>query len=291
MRVFWALVVVLLLAGGAAAFFARPSTPASPPSSPPPNGTVVKSDKFTTDIAWTAPTKSTPAVPPAKPEASTPAPSVDFSKELNNAINDAVNGGNAATSPESSAPVAKGAAVELPMTEAFPPAKVIPCKAEKIGNELVIDGKYHIKGAGTKESPYVVPFDLLMSASDVYDPRKGLSKMPQRVAFLSEHWVTLTGYVAFPISSTDPKELLVMFNQWDGCCIGVPPTAYDAVETKLDAPVKGDDKFTTFGTVTGLFKVDPYVDNGWLLGLYMMDHATLSNSKSEPVSPKQMPEN
>ena len=29
------------------------------------------------------------------------------------------------------------------------------------------------------------------------------------------------------------NEALVMLNQWDGCCIGVPPTPYDAVEVRL----------------------------------------------------------
>jgi hypothetical protein len=294
MRVFWAVVLVLLLAGGAAAFLVHPS-------SPPPNGTVVQDDKFTTDIKWTLPAKSTPAThpaPPAPTQTSTatptaPTPAVDFAKDLNNAINDAVNGGthDAAPSTAAAKPAEAGIPFDLPTTPAFPPEKTIPAKAFKIGGEIVIDGKYHVKGAGTKDDPYIVPFDLLMSAADSYDPRKGLSQMPQRVAFLNEKWVKLVGYVAFPISSTDPKEMLVMFNQWDGCCIGVPPTAYDAVETKLDKPAKGDDKFITFGSSAGLFKVDPYVDNGWLLGLYTLEQASLSDGRSDPISPKQIRDN
>ena len=42
----------------------------------------------------------------------------------------------------------------------------------------------------------------------------------------SEH-VEITGYVAFPMLMDEADELLVMLNQWDGCCIGVPPTPYD----------------------------------------------------------------
>ena len=179
---------------------------------------------------------------------------------------------------------------ELPTTAAFPLDKMIPAKAIRKGGEIVIDDKYHVRGAGTATDPYVVPFDLLMSAQDWYDPRKGLSKMPQRVAFLHEKYVKLVGYVAFPITSNDPKEMLIMFNQWDGCCIGVPPTAYDAVETKLTSAVVGDDKFMTFGSSTGIFKVDPYVDNGWLLGLYTMEHADLTEDHSEPVMPKLAPQ-
>ena len=31
---------------------------------------------------------------------------------------------------------------------------------------------------------------------------------------------------------------LMMLNQWDGCCIGVPPTPYDAIEVKLKEAAK-----------------------------------------------------
>ncbi|MBY0307962.1 MAG: hypothetical protein K2Q09_04390 [Phycisphaerales bacterium] len=284
MRMFWALVMVLLMGGAAAAFLVRPA-----PTAPAPAGT--KSAGPAADASAQL-EKTTPAGVPAGGEVPAPAPisPVDFGKDLTAAINDAVGGGNGATPPERGAAPGRGTAFELPLSDAFPAAKITPSKAERVGDDLVIDGRYRVKGAGTKESPYVVPFDLLMSA-DVYDPRKGLTKMPQRVAFLSDRWVTLTGYVAFPISSNDPKEMLVMFNQWDGCCIGVPPTAYDAVETKLETPVKGDDRFTTFGTVTGVLKVDPFVDNGWLLGLYVMEHARLTGGKSEPASLKPRAEN
>lgn len=288
MRIFWAIVLLLLLAGGAAAFFAGPSRSAA-------NGTVVAQDRFTTDIGYTQPATvpaaaQTQPADPAKAPVEPPAPPapVDFSNDLDNAIKAAVKVNQPA---DAKAKADTGVPFDLPTTPAFPADKMIPAKAVKVGGEIVIDGKFHVKGSGTAADPYVVPFDLLMSAQDAFDPRKGLSKMPQRVAFLHEKHVKLIGYVAFPLTSTDPKEMLVMFNQWDGCCIGVPPTAYDAVETKLAHAVVGDDKFITFGSTTGIFKVDPYVDNGWLLGLYTMEAADLTDGHNEPMAPKSEDEN
>lgn len=280
MRVFWAIVLVLLLAGGAAAFLSRPAS-TTPAKTEPSAPREIVGGYVNSTLPPAAPKSEIPTAVPAPTEP----PAVDIKTDLDRAVNAAVNG----TAPSPAAPAAdvKGDPFDLPTNPAFPPEKMTPSKAVRVGNEIVLDGQYRVKGSGTAADPYIVPFELLMSAADVYDPRKGLSKMPQRVAFLHEKHVKLPGYVAFPISSTDPKEMLVMFNQWDGCCIGVPPTAYDAVETKLAKPAVGDDKFITFGETTGVLKVDPYVDNGWLLGLYIMEDAVLSAGKHEPAPEPQ----
>jgi hypothetical protein len=70
-------------------------------------------------------------------------------------------------------------------------------------------------------------------------------------------------------------ECLSMMNQWDGCCIGVPPTPYDAVEVRLKDPATGSARLTSYGTVKGKFKVDPHLVGGWLVGLYVMDSAEM----------------
>jgi len=181
----------------------------------------------------------------------------------------------------------KGAEPTLPTSEMWPPAKIVAGKAERKDGAWVLDGQYRVPGAGTADDPFVVPFELLMSAGDVYDPRKGLTKMPQRVAFLHGQHVRITGYIAFPITATDAHQMLVMFNQWDGCCIGVPPTTYDSIETNLAKAAEGDEKLVTYATVTGVLKVDPYVDNGWLLGLYVLDQATFVNA--DDASPAAQP--
>jgi hypothetical protein len=156
-----------------------------------------------------------------------------------------------------------------------PPEVASEAKIEKKDDgSILVDDKFIVKGEGTKEKPYEVTWEMLISAQDVYDPRKGQKKLPGRVMMLDGKWVKLTGYVAFTLYVEEPKELLSMLNQWDGCCIGVPPTPYDAVEVRLADKVSKDDRLATFGVVTGKLSVKPYLAGDWLVGLYLMDDAT-----------------
>jgi hypothetical protein len=181
--------------------------------------------------------------------------------------------------------ISVGEAVVLPVSPRLAGQGLVPAEAKRVpiaGKPgLKVDDEFLVAGSGTKDDPYVVSFEHLASAANLYNPRKGLSKLPQRVAFMDGAWVKITGYIAFPVSATDATELLVMQNQWDGCCIGVPPTAYDAVEVKLGASVRGAERFSTYGAVVGRLKVDPYIDANWLLGLYVMEEGTLFSEKTD----------
>ena len=128
------------------------------------------------------------------------------------------------------------------------------------------------------EDPYRVTWECLTSASQTYIPRLQQNIIPQRVAMLDGKWIRIEGYMAFPLMLQESSEILAMLNQWDGCCIGVPPTPYDAIEVKLAVPVKPGRRHTyNFGTVTGKFKVDPYLVENWLVGLYQLESASLQS--------------
>ena len=115
-----------------------------------------------------------------------------------------------------------------------------------------------------------------MLASQTYQPRQGKTDIPPQVKAVDKHRIKIAGYFAFPVASTDPKEVLFMLNMWDGCCIGVPPSPYDAIEVRLKEPMANARKqFTNYGTLTGTLKVDPYVQNGWLLGMYVMEDGAI----------------
>jgi hypothetical protein len=148
---------------------------------------------------------------------------------------------------------------------------------ERADGALIINEKFVVRGKGTSDEPFVVPWELLVSAEEVFDPASKKNTIPERVAMLDGKRVKLDGYVAFPLMSPKPKELLSMLNQWDGCCIGVPPTPYDAVEVKLTKIVTGDARHAITGSVVGEFKVAPYVTKGkdiaWLVGFYVMENA------------------
>lgn len=144
---------------------------------------------------------------------------------------------------------------------------------------IVMDERFPIRGEGSAEQPYELSWDYLVSASETFQPRMGKKRLPERITMLDGKHVRLTGYVAFPIMAASQDEMLAMRNMWDGCCIGVPPTPYDAVEVKLKSPATGRDRFTSFGVVEGVLRVDPYIKGNWLLGLYVMEGASLSQLK------------
>ncbi len=152
------------------------------------------------------------------------------------------------------------------------PSKMVP---QEDGTVLV-DDTFTIKGDGSPEKPFEIPWELLIAAEKSYNPSEKLTKIPQAIAMLDGKRVRITGYVAFPLYVQEPRELLSMLNQWDGCCIGVPPTPYDAIEVTLKAVVPEDDRLATFGVVEGRFGVKPYVVGDWLVGLYVMDEGSLT---------------
>ncbi|RLS66701.1 MAG: hypothetical protein DWH97_03450 [Planctomycetota bacterium] len=156
-------------------------------------------------------------------------------------------------------------------------AQVIPSKFVRLADgSISIDDAWTITGEGSKETPYEITWEFLSSAQETYMPRLAEKKLPARIAFLSGKHVRISGYLAFPLIAPTASECLVMLNQWDGCCIGVPPTPYDAVEVKLGISMKGWKKHTlNFGAVSGVFRVEPYLVENWLVGLYMLEGATV----------------
>jgi hypothetical protein len=209
----------------------------------------------------------TDATPAAVPAAATPPAKSDAAKPD--------------SKPESKPEEAKKPAANPPATlaelkEQFPTIKA----TQKDDGTFVIDEKFAVTGKGTKENPYVVTWEHLVSVSELYDPKRGQKKLPDRVMFLDGAYVTITGYVAFPLYVAEPKELLCMLNQWDGCCIGVPPTPYDAIEVKLKDAATKEQRMTSFGTVSGKMFVKPYLVGDWLVGLYLMEEASMGKPKA-----------
>ncbi|MDG2030084.1 MAG: DUF3299 domain-containing protein [Phycisphaerales bacterium] len=144
-------------------------------------------------------------------------------------------------------------------------------------NELAVDGEWTLKGMGTKESPYEPSWEYLFSAADTYQPRLDENEIPQRIAMLDGKWIRVAGFTAFPLITGETTEMLVMLNKWDGCCIGVPPTPFDAIEVHLtEAVTRGPKHSINYGTITGVMKVDPYLIENWLVGLYILEESTIA---------------
>lgn len=141
---------------------------------------------------------------------------------------------------------------------------------------LLFEGRYRVPGSGTAADPYKISWELLTSVRRSYDPSAGRNDLPAWLEELNGKHVQLSGFVLFPVMAEASDELLLMYNQWDGCCIGIPPTPYDAIEVRLKAPPRSVPRWAVnYGTLSGRFDVDPYIVSNWLLGLYLLDAAEL----------------
>lgn len=135
-----------------------------------------------------------------------------------------------------------------------------------------------ISGDGTQARPFVIDWQVLRSVARDYNPKQGQSEIPAWVMQLHGKRVRVEGNTLLPVVAEATNELLVMQNPWDGCCVGVPPTPYDAIEVKLAKMQSMGNAPTGFGMVEGTFKVDPYVVSGWLLGLYLIEDASFESA-------------
>jgi hypothetical protein len=173
----------------------------------------------------------------------------------------------------------------LPRPEGFGPAPtefrgfdVRPAKIEMVDGQLRLDDRFTVTGSGTKADPYALPWALMMSASETFNPARGKDVLPERVTMFEGKWVRFEGSLAIPFAERFVSELLLMQHPWDGCCLGVPPTPYDAIEVSLAAPIE---QRPQFGVLTGQLKVDPFVRGQWLYGMYLMENAGLSRPAEE----------
>ncbi|MCC6677679.1 MAG: DUF3299 domain-containing protein [Phycisphaerales bacterium] len=227
----------------------------------PPETRPVQPEPVPPPVEDVKPVEASPAPAPAPPALQTPEPlippaPVEVKSE----------------SPPVAAPAPAPAPAAKP-TDAAPPSDGPPVIEKREDGSMLVDGKYEVKGDGSAEKPYEVTWEMLISAQETYQPKEGKKLIPGRLAMLDNKHVRVTGYIAFPLYVQEAREMLSMLNQWDGCCIGVPPTPYDAIEVRLKDAVTGPERFATFGTVEGRFGVKPYVVGDWLVGLYTMDDA------------------
>ena len=278
MKIFWSVLLLVCLAAVAAIFWPVSNgsakdmndfAKATPPQSVAPTAAVTPIASTTT-----AATANTSATTSATSFSATPATT------------------SASAATKAAVPVVTATKKSTTPTVVISPDSLKDGLDRKLGNAVIVagnilkqadgsilaDNKYLISGAGTMEDPYRVTWECLTSASQTYIPRLQQNNIPQRVAMLDGKWIRIEGYMAFPLMLQESSEILAMLNQWDGCCIGVPPTPYDAIEVKLAVPVKPGRRHTyNFGTVTGKFKVDPYLVENWLVGLYQLESASLQS--------------
>ncbi len=146
----------------------------------------------------------------------------------------------------------------------------------KPDGSLLFDDRFVVKGSGTADDPYRFSWELLASAESVLSQHPDLKEVPARISFFNGKHVRIAGFVFTATYRAGATEVLVMRNTWDGCCIGVPPTPYDAIEVNLKESLSSEDLARSdFGTLDGVLKIDPCVKDNWLLGLYVVENGTV----------------
>jgi len=254
MKIIWTIVAILLLVGTIVLMQPAKGTGRGPLAPPP---EIPESEVASEILPQRVPLPAQPSVPPPARPAETKKPTAEPPKPSAEAI-------------------AAGTSFE-PELPTIPQAELLPSRFVRLSDgSISVDDAWTIRGDGTDASPYEVSWEFLSSAQEDYMPRLGEKKLPARIAFLSGKRVKIAGFLAFPLVAPTSSECLLMLNQWDGCCIGIPPTPYDAVEVKLAAQIKGWKRHTiNFGSIEGTFKVEPYLVENWLVGLYLIEGAKI----------------
>ena len=252
MRAFWSLLLLLAAIGVWFAF----STPADRPRTAP----------IDAPIDDTTPTTATPTTPstPRQPLAvADPAPATaPVSDLLGEQLTAALFPSSAPNAP-ARPPVA---------TDTRSPADI----TRRIdARTLELDGRFRIIGNGSPDDPYRISWELLTSASTFVDPEQKALTPPPWVRALEGSYIEISAYYSTALRVPTTKHLLLTFNRWDGCCIGLPPTAFDAIDTTLAAALdmRGEHLFR-YGTFRGRLVVEPFMAGTYLLGLYRLEDAS-----------------
>jgi hypothetical protein len=242
MRWFWCAVAALLMVGIVFAFRAG-NAPAPAPVTAPAR------EPEPAPVAAPIETKPAPAITPA----ATPAP-LDFL-------------GDIGKKPDDSAKPARTL-----LTDKRAPSEV----ARRIDERtLELDGRFRVIGNGSPDDPYRISWELLTSASLYIDASQGVTQPPPWVRLLDGSTVEISGYYSTAVRVQRAKSLLLTLNRWDGCCVGLPPTPFDAIEITMRSPLEmGGLHVVRFGTFRGKLAVAPIETGGFLLGLYKLDDAT-----------------
>lgn len=262
MKWLW-IILGLLIVGAIVILFqdSAPSLRAGAASAP--------SGQSTVDRSPVRPSPLPPSGEAAKPGEAGNGDSAAAASPVANATSPAATAGASSTATPAAAP-----SRPLPTIEH---ATVVAGSLERQPDgSIIADTRFHITGAGTAADPYRVSWECLASAQETYVPRLSEHVLPERIAMLDGKVVRMEGYISFPLLMKESRELILMLNQWDGCCIGVPPTPYDAIEVKLSEPAQNTRRHAgfTYGSVTGTFRVEPFLVENWLVGLYLLEDAT-----------------
>ena len=263
-RAFWCAVLLLVIAG--VWFVSQPST-----SSRVDEVNEVDEVESSTSSEIATDSAIDPAIDPAIESSNDPVPSAPLQTEAN-------------------APTPPPPDIDLLGEDGVVLAPKIPTKSRtlltdtRLPNEVItrlddrtveLDGRFRVTGSGTEADPSRISWELLTSAIAYIDPAQQALTPPPWIRLLNGTTIELSGYYSSAVQVGETKNLLLTLNRWDGCCIGLPPTPFDAIDITLrePLPMRGL-HLTRFGTFRGRLIVEPFEAAGYLLSLYRLEDAT-----------------
>ncbi|MEY3142566.1 MAG: hypothetical protein RLY21_1059 [Planctomycetota bacterium] len=139
---------------------------------------------------------------------------------------------------------------------------------------IELDGRYRVIGNGSPDDPYRISWELLTSAGPFIDPAQAALTPPPWVRALEGSYIEISAYYSTALRVPTTKHVLLTLNRWDGCCIGLPPTPFDAIDANLASSLDMNGKHLfRFGTFRGRLIVEPFAAGTYLLGLYRLEDA------------------
>ena len=173
---------------------------------------------------------------------------------------------------EANAALAAAALTNAPRpTPASPPAELQLTRMAD--GAWLVDQLYIVRGQGTANSPYTVPWDLLLSAAETYAPAAGSWELPKRLRWLEGKQLQVKGFLTSPTRASKSDHLLLTWSALDACCLGPPPNPAQAVEVKLESPLTLERHVLIGVTVEGTFKLEPRLAGGLGLSLFRLENA------------------
>jgi hypothetical protein len=139
---------------------------------------------------------------------------------------------------------------------------------------MLVDRLYPLSGQGTEDDPYVLPWVYLLSAKETYRPEEGGWELPARVTMLDGKHVIVCGYLAVPVYTRQAERIMLTWNMIDACH-GIKPKPFEAVEVALDDAIEVQPHTLTVLAVRGVLRLDPKLEQGWLLTLYRLENGTV----------------
>ncbi len=139
---------------------------------------------------------------------------------------------------------------------------------------IELDNRFRVIGGGRDDDPYRISWELLTSATAYIDPAQLAVTPPPWIRLLDDTIIEISGYYSTPLRVDRTKSLMLTLNRWDGCCVGLPPTPFDAIDLVLRDPMEMKGlHMLRFGTFRGRLRVEVFEAAGYLIGLYRIEDA------------------